>query len=86
MENTNFNEKTKGRCFYQQNTKNKNHKVKVSRNPKTGKIKRFLQQVFALKVDIKTQKSKNLRKIKLKNFDVSFLIVLKKMQRKVTVF
>jgi hypothetical protein len=27
----------------------------VSRNPKTGKIKRFLQQVFALKVDIKNQ-------------------------------
>jgi hypothetical protein len=51
-----------------------------------SKIKQFLQQVFALKEDIKTQKIKNLRKIKFIIFDGFFLIVLKKMQRKVTVF
>ena len=55
MENKNFNEKTKERCFYQQNTKTKNHKVKYHETQKKGKIKQFLKQVFTLKKDIKNQ-------------------------------
>jgi hypothetical protein len=43
-----------------------------------SKIKQFLQQVFALKADIKTQKIKNLRKIKIYNFRRFLLNSVKK--------
>jgi len=51
-----------------------------------SKIKRFLQGVFGLKLNRKKQKNHGFEKNKIQEFRLVLLTVLKKSQRKVTVF